>query len=173
MRTIAQVLEAHGIPMRNKQINCPVHEDNTPSCSVNRPDDETGFVHCFTCQWSADAAGLEAALSGRQVGEVLAEWSGGRVSRSTVRRTPPHVMRQEIWLEWVDLSQRYIEEMRQIESDPDLRDVALDQVQGMFDEFNDALRPRDPEQAPPPAKVRAWLPVAERKLQRWLDRWAA
>ena len=52
-------LAAKGIMPQNSFINCPWHEDKTPSCKIN--DD---YVHCFGCGESGDIFKVAAALMG-------------------------------------------------------------------------------------------------------------
>lgn len=49
---------------RQVMIRCPVHAENTPSCSVSLGRDRTIRVHCFGCDFSADAIGLVAVVKG-------------------------------------------------------------------------------------------------------------
>jgi len=49
---IATVLQHYNLtPDRNKQIRCPFHEDDTPSCRIYP---ETNSFHCFGCGASGD-----------------------------------------------------------------------------------------------------------------------
>ena len=50
--SIATVLQHYDItPDRNKQIRCPFHEDDTPSCRIYP---ETNTFHCFGCGATGD-----------------------------------------------------------------------------------------------------------------------
>jgi len=49
---IATVLQHYGINMdQNKQINCPFHDDDTPSCRIYP---KTNTFHCFSCGATGD-----------------------------------------------------------------------------------------------------------------------
>lgn len=48
-------------------IRCPVHAEQTPSCSITRGRDGTIRVRCFGCDWSTDVLGLVAVARGLDV----------------------------------------------------------------------------------------------------------
>lgn len=148
-------------------MRCLSHEDKNPSASIVRPEDDDGFVYCHTCGWSVDAAGLEAAFSGRPVADVLREWASGDRWKPTITRESPYRMRYRLWLEWVEMTQFYIDLMRSAEPDPDLRVVALDQLAAVFEDIARAVA--DDELAP--AQLGRMLAQSEGKMQSWLHRW--
>jgi len=50
--SISTVLQHYNLtPDRNKQIRCPFHADDTPSCRIYP---ETNSFHCFGCGASGD-----------------------------------------------------------------------------------------------------------------------
>lgn len=57
-------------------IRCPVHAEQTPSCSVTRGPDGTIRAKCFGCSWTGDVLSLVAAARGldlrRDFRDVLA-----------------------------------------------------------------------------------------------------
>lgn len=101
MKTLEEVLEAHGVETdRNGYMVCLNHDDAHPSAKVNEE-----YVYCFTCGWSADAAGVEARLTARPVGEVLASWRGSkpawRQTGTKVDTTPKWKVRRTLFTDWV------------------------------------------------------------------------
>ena len=152
MRTVEQVLDAHGItPKRGGMIHCPAHDDSNPSCKASEE-----YVYCFTCGWSADAAGLEAKLTDRPVGDVLREWNDGNSAQyqSKLRKRSARELKAEKYLDWVFLSQAEIESVRAHiagwrmpeDSQIDMYDLALAQVEGLMKVVRDL---RDDEDVTP------------------------
>lgn len=102
--TVEQVLDRHNVE-RNRAgyIRCPAHDDHSPSCKVSED-----FVYCFTCGWNADAAGLEAQLTGRSVGAVLQDWDDGNGPRPTIKKKSARSLKSERWIKFVVDSQEEI-----------------------------------------------------------------
>lgn len=167
--TVADVLEAHDIIVnRSHKILCPNHDDTNPSCVVHED-----YVYCFTCQWSADAAGLEAKLTNRDVAAVLTEWGGGRIApRPTERAKRPHELRHEMWLDWVDKSFLIMVKARRAISylEDWQRDLIMRQTDMIFERANDVCKPRTEDEELAPFAVRTVLVDCENMLRRWYER---
>jgi hypothetical protein len=70
--TPADVLARHGVTVRRRMAVCPLHEDRTPSLSLYRGKDGRERWKCHGCDRGGDALDLEAALSGRDVRDLIA-----------------------------------------------------------------------------------------------------
>ncbi len=69
--TVEEVLDEYDIqPNRSGMIQCPHHEDNTPSLKTNED-----WWYCFSCNRSGDGIGLIAALEGASITDVLARYA--------------------------------------------------------------------------------------------------
>jgi hypothetical protein len=168
MKTVAEVLEAHDVRVTRGRALCPAHDDNDPSMSVR---DE--YVYCFTCLWSADAPGLEAKLTGRFVGDVLAEWAGPdnwipRVGRA---KRPPE-LRHEIWLDWVEYSTGLVDMVKCLYDPPigfghDDIDLVLRALDPIYEAVNDVCKPRLEEDELPPVEVKRLVADAKAQMRSW------
>lgn len=163
---IEQVLDKHGIqPNRSKNIECPspTHEDNNPSCRVNED-----YVYCFGCGFNADAAGLEAALSNREVGTVLRDWSSAlqpwQTSTPSKPTVPKHKQRLRLYSAWVVLSQDKIQEVLDVLPDH-LHEAALDQAWPILDEVMGVWKDKTPYE------LTTEIAYYELELDRWSDYW--
>lgn len=174
MKTVAEVLESHDIVVsRSGKILCPNHDDTNPSCSVKEE-----YVYCFTCLWSADAAGLEAKLSDRPVTMVLSSWYEGKPMPRAERAKRPPELRHEIWLDWVEWSDqvlwmaRYRFELEQDAGDlePWQIDLAMRQTDLIFEAANDVCKPRAEGDELAPFAVRSVIIDCKAMLRRWWDR---
>lgn len=62
---------------RGLMVRCPVHSENTPSCSMRVADDGTIALKCHACGWTGDALSLVAVVRGldpqREFRRVLEE----------------------------------------------------------------------------------------------------
>lgn len=163
---VEQVLDKHNIHAnRSKNIECPnpAHEDNDPSCRVN--DD---YVYCFSCGWSADAAGLEAALTNRDVGQVLREWQQPRQPWETVKtaepKVPRHKQRLRLYSKWVALSQDIIKDVLVVLPEY-YHEAALEQSWELLDQIMEIWKTATP------FELTQEVAYYERELQRWADYW--
>ena len=69
--SIEWVAEHHQLnPNRQGFINCPIHEEQTPSCQLH--DD---WWYCFGCGANGDSLGLLAAVTRTPIADVLREYS--------------------------------------------------------------------------------------------------
>jgi hypothetical protein len=163
---VEQVLDKHDIePNRSKNIECPspTHDDNDPSCRVNED-----YVYCFSCGFSADAAGLEAALSDRDVGEVLREWQSPRMpwekATKVTTKVPKHKQRVRLYSTWVALSQDKIQEVIDILPEH-LHQAALEQTWELLDEVMGIWKDASPHE------LTTEIAYYELELDRWADYW--
>ena len=163
---VEQVLDAHSIHVnRTKRIECPspTHEDNDPSCRVNED-----YVYCFSCGWSADAAGLEAALSDREVGAVLREWQKPQQPWQTTTKptskVPRHKQRLRLYSAWVVTSQDTIKEVLDVLPEY-LHEAALEQSWELLDEIMEIWKTATP------FELTQEVAYYERELERWADYW--
>ena len=165
MKTIEQVLATHGIEInRHGYITCPSHDDNHPSCKVN---DE--YVFCFTCHYNADAAGLEATLTRRNVGDVLKAWSNGEVgwqkpSTKQPRAKSKHEIVMDIYITWVAHSQSVLKSV--LERLPEwLHDTAKEQIWDVFDGVVGMRKQLSPHH------FQALVDFSLVEVAAWADRW--
>lgn len=159
MRTVEQVLIDHDVEVKRGYMLCPSHDDSRPSCKVNED-----YVYCFTCQYNADAAGLEAALSGRTVEAVLASWSDGTYTPSTVTKIPRHKQRLRLYSQWVRRSHDKMKDV--LHNLPAYyHEAAKDQLWDIFDEvmayWKDSM----------PSDLEKEIAYAEREMMLWGEYW--
>ncbi len=71
----AEILARHGHEVRwGRSATCPFHPDDTPSLSVFTGRDGRSRFRCHGCGAHGDGIDLEAALSGRTVRDLIAEY---------------------------------------------------------------------------------------------------
>jgi hypothetical protein len=145
---------------------CPAHADTHPSCKVS---DE--FVYCFSCGWNADAAGLEAKLTNRPVGDVLKEWGDGKPIEK-VKVKSAQDWRRDIWYDWINRSQELIREVRAVVPERWV-DAALVDIDDLL-EFVWAWLRHPPEgEEMPPYRAAKFVNDAINELSLWHSRWTA
>lgn len=164
MKTVEQVLDDHNIePNRTRNIHCPVHEDNHPSCRVYEEN-----VYCFSCGWSADAAGLEAALSSRDVGDVLRSWSKPEASWQTpskvTTKIPRHKQRLRLYMDWMVESQQVYKHVLGM-LPPWLQEAAAEQAWELLDQVMEIWKTATPYE------LTQEIAYYERELERWRAYW--
>lgn len=164
--TVHEILERHGVRTRHKKINCLSHDDSNPSCSVLED-----YVYCHTCGWTVDAAGLEAKLSQRDIGAVLKEWKGDTPAwrRSTLTVTPPHELRKQAWLDWVEESQKILDEVKHVLGSEEYI-AAMDEATDIFDKATE-LHYDDGDIVVPVALPDLYKKLLD-DLRAWAVKWA-
>lgn len=77
--TPADVLVAHGVPIRARMARCPFHEDSSPSLSLYVSNGKQRWRCHGPCQIGGDAIDLEARFRGVEARELIQELAeGGR-----------------------------------------------------------------------------------------------
>lgn len=162
--TIQEVLDKHGIhPNRSKNIPCPAHDDNDPSCRINED-----YVYCFSCGWNADPAGLEAQLTGQPIETILKAWStddpAWKKTKAQPRKATRHEMLTEIYTYWVIVSQDKLNAV--LHHLPEwLHETAKDQIMAVFDDVLEKRRDSSP------AELSTVITMAKRHVDNWADHW--
>lgn len=171
MRTIQQVLDAHDIHVKRGYMICPAHDDSNPSCKVSEE-----FVYCFTCGWTADAAGLEAKLTDTPVGDVLKAWGGDSAEyQSKLKKRSAREMKADKYLDWVFISQRELNSVREHisawrmpeDSQIDMFTLAQEQIVGILTKIRNW---RDDEDITPYEYAKR-IDQASTLLVQWGRRW--
>ena len=148
---------------RNGYILCPNHDDQHPSCKVNED-----FVYCFTCGWSADAAGLEAKLTNREVGDVLRQWSGNQAAwkkpSKITPRVPKYKQRLTMFGDWVAWSQQKVDEVTH-HLPAYYHECAKEQVWDIYDTVLEAWKDAVPYEL---EQLILW---SRRQVESWASHW--
>jgi hypothetical protein len=111
---------------RSNKIACPRHEDDTPSLHLYEED-----FFCFSCGHSGDAYGLIATLSGRPIGQVLAEYRPGNRPRAEVMATvSAPALEREFRRAWHDATRRIYDAYHEVYQweDAEVLIAALDRL---------------------------------------------
>jgi hypothetical protein len=132
--TVEEVLDEYGIqPNRSGMINCPLHEDNTPSLKANE-----SWWYCFSCNRSGDGVGLIAAFEGCSVVDVLARYASDTTSWKQRRDfgIAPHQLRAGVKQEYRQLLNEFFDEVhKRLAEEPEW--ILLAVVDHWGQEFDD------------------------------------
>ena len=182
MKTIRDVLdELYDGPIRGNYILCPSHDDQNPSCKINEGGEGENFVFCFSCGWTADAAGLEAQLRGVGIEQVLAEYRQAGFSapaKSREKVVPARSLRDQIWIDWVVWSTEVIRglgvRLRTVYGDvmgAELMVAAMMQTDEVFADVVRACRPGSLDDEIAPYRVGQVVNDAKGMLTAWSEQW--
>lgn len=127
---------------RSRMLRCPAHNDKTPSLRVY--DDS---YYCFSCGRNGDAYGLIAIFQGRDVADVLRQYTKpiNPNDRVTAVRADPRAMGKRAFADFVTETQRLFDTIR---NDPHLEDWTRELILDAASELNDKMRVAFDEAAP-------------------------
>lgn len=132
--TVEEVLDEYDIqPNRSGMIQCPAHEDATPSLKANED-----WWYCFSCNRSGDGIGLIALLEGVDVKAVLGRYASdtkGWKSRKELGISPTQ-LRAGVTQEYQELANEFWGEVHaRLNDEPDW--ILLAVVEQWGQEFDD------------------------------------
>ena len=165
--TVEEVLDQYDLrPDRGGMIECPFHEDKTPSCKTNED-----WWYCFSCNRSGDGLGLIAGIEGVPVTDILVRYASDTKGWKQRRELgiSPTQLRAGVVNEYRQLLNDFFDEVhKRLSDEPDWILLAVvDQWGNEFDDVkdtylhNDALSIYEREQAVQKLRERCnrWLEV--------------
>ena len=132
--TVEEVLDEYDLrPDRGGMIECPYHEDKTPSLKTNED-----WWYCFSCNRSGDGIGLIAGLEHVQVTDILARYASdtkGWQKRKDLGISPTQ-LRAGVIQEYRELNREFFDEVHhRLADEPDW--ILLAVVERWGQEFDD------------------------------------
>ncbi len=135
--TVEEVLDQYDLrPDRGGMIECPFHEDKTPSLKTNED-----WWYCFSCNRSGDGVGLIAGLEGEEITDILARFASdtkGWQKRKDLGISPTQ-LRHGVVQEYRELNREFFDEVhKRLADEPDWILLAVVEQWGWeFDNVND------------------------------------
>ena len=165
--TVEEVLDQYDLrPDRGGMIECPFHEDKTPSLKTNEE-----WWYCFSCNRSGDGLGLIAGIEGVPVTDILVRYAsdtkGWQKRQAKDLGISPTQLRAGVVNEYRQLLNEFFDEIhKRLADEPDWILLAVvDQWGNEFDDVkdtylhNDGLSVYEREQAVQKLRARCneWL----------------